>query len=127
MRKRRRSSKRDPTTALINIVFLILIFFMVAGSLSAPVGPSVKFVQTSDLDCCVSPDALVISTQGAMFLGGAPVASPRDYAAILAEGGKPARLAPDRDLQAQTLLRIVKELQEAGVGRIIIVTESTSS
>ncbi len=35
MRRLRRKSTREPTIALINIVFLMLVFFMVAGALTA--------------------------------------------------------------------------------------------
>ncbi len=34
MRRARTASKREPTIALINIVFLMLVFFMVAGTLA---------------------------------------------------------------------------------------------
>ena len=50
MKRRRQKAPRDPVISLINIVFLILIFFMVAGSLSSPPDPSIRFVQTEDLD-----------------------------------------------------------------------------
>lgn len=40
MRAHRQKSEREPTIALINIVFLMLVFFMVAGTLAAPLDPS---------------------------------------------------------------------------------------
>ncbi|HBT01217.1 MAG TPA: biopolymer transporter ExbD, partial [Citreicella sp.] len=36
MRKVRQKTEREPTIALINIVFLMLIFFLVAGTLAQP-------------------------------------------------------------------------------------------
>ena len=71
MRRSRSASRREPTTALINIVFLILIFFMVAGTLSGPLGESIEFVETRGLDCCAPPDALAISADGALTYKGA--------------------------------------------------------
>ena len=38
--------QREPTIALINIVFLMLVFFMVAGTLAQPLDPDLKLVET---------------------------------------------------------------------------------
>ena len=59
MKRVKRKRERDPVISLINIVFLILIFFMVAGTLSAPTEPSLRFVQAEAPDCCVPPDATI--------------------------------------------------------------------
>ena len=45
MRKRRQGTRREPTIALINIVFLMLVFFMVAGTLSTPLDKDVPLVR----------------------------------------------------------------------------------
>ena len=64
MKRLRQKPQRDPVISLINIVFLILIFFMVAGSLSSPPDPSIKFVQTQNLECCVPPNAISVDEFG---------------------------------------------------------------
>jgi len=127
MKRRRRKSRRDPVISLINIVFLILIFFMITGTLAAPPDPSIRFVQTADLDCCVPPDAVAISRTGEIRLNGSLVSG---VAAILEARDSdeaPVRLLPDRDLPAHILLENVRDLREAGVSRIIIVTENSAS
>lgn len=48
MRKAKTSSRREPTIALINIVFLMLVFFMVAGTLSQPLDKDLSLVRTAD-------------------------------------------------------------------------------
>ena len=40
--------QREPTIALINIVFLMLVFFMVAGTLSQPLDSDLNLVETHD-------------------------------------------------------------------------------
>ena len=124
MRHAFKSAKREPTTALINIVFLILIFFMVAGTLSGPKDTSIEFVSTEGLECCIDPDALTISRDGAMSLDGAPITS---FAQVIAAADKinpVVRIAPDQNLPAHQLLAIVRELEEAGFSEITIVTET---
>ena len=125
MKRRRLKAPRDPVISLINIVFLILIFFMVAGSLSSPPDPSIRFVQTEDLDCCVSPDAVAIDPFGQLRRGGIPI----DRKSLLNSQHlrvTPLRLLPDRDLPAAQLLELVKELLANGQADIIIVTEDTT-
>ena len=45
MRARRPKTEREPTIALINIVFLMLIFFLVAGTLAQPLDSALKLVR----------------------------------------------------------------------------------
>ncbi|MEH6743262.1 ExbD/TolR family protein [Hyphomonas sp.] len=125
MKRRRQKAPRDPVISLINIVFLILIFFMVAGSLSSPPDPSIRFVQTEDLDCCVAPDAVAIDSSGQLRRGGIPI----DMKYIIQSrntDATPLRLLPDRHLPAAQLLELVKELRANGQTDIIIVTEDTA-
>ncbi|WP_425101305.1 ExbD/TolR family protein [Tropicibacter sp. S64] len=124
MRRRRARSEREPTIALINIVFLMLIFFLVAGTLSRPLDPDLTLVRTADLDRQTPADALVVFADGRLSYQGQGVASAADHVAGLdAEALKRVRLVPDRDLPAQTLVRLGRELRAAGAGQVVIVTE----
>ena len=120
------ASKREPITALINIVFLILIFFMVAGTLSGSVDKSLEFVRTSDLECCSTPDALFITSDGRFILNGAPIETLSTYVGQLEHDQKKAQLAPDKKLPAKRLLELVSELQSLGAKQIVIMTENES-
>lgn len=124
--RRRVITKRppEPTIALINIVFLMLIFFLIAGSLAPPLDPDLKLVSTSDLDGREPPDALVITAEGRSLYRGQEV-SPETYIAEIA-GGQEApeiRIVPDRDLPVETLLTVGRALQEAGAAKLFVVTE----
>ena len=59
MRRIVRRKKGEPTIALINIVFLMLIFFLVAGTLAQPLDGDLELVETSDLEGREPPEALV--------------------------------------------------------------------
>ena len=124
MRPRRPRSDREPTTALINIVFLMLIFFLVAGTLAAPLDADLSLVRTAEIEGTAPADALVIHADGRFTAGGAPVATAADYLASLAEEDRARiRLVPDRDLPAETLVRAGRALRAAGAGDVVVVTE----
>ncbi|RCL89625.1 biopolymer transporter ExbD [Hyphomonas sp.] len=125
MKRSKLQTRRDPVISLINIVFLILIFFMIAGTLASPPDPSVRFVQTQDLECCVPPDAVSIDKTGQLRRGGAPVSLESLLDSPAADTSS-LRLLPDRELPAVQLLKLVKELRASGRTNIIVVTEHTT-
>ncbi len=123
--------KPEPTIALINVVFLMLIFFLIAGSLAPPLDRDVRLVATEELEGRAPPDAAVVLADGTLRWRGQVVtedqvvAHAREIAPVdLPEDEKPdVRLVPDRDLPAETLLRINKQLREAGAGKVWLITE----
>ncbi|MEM9403907.1 MAG: biopolymer transporter ExbD [Pseudomonadota bacterium] len=108
--------------SLINIVFLILIFFMVAGTLAQP-PRELEFVRTDLFDCCADPDALAISKDNELSYLGQPIDSVSAYLALRPQTHTVVRLLPDRDLPARDLLRLVSSLKSAGNERIVVLTQ----
>ncbi|KQB97665.1 biopolymer transporter ExbD [Loktanella sp. 1ANDIMAR09] len=124
MRRRRTRSEREPTIALINIVFLMLIFFLVAGTLAKPLDKDLRLVRTADLASSAPADALVLHADGRMTYGGVAIASAADFLADLPESARAnVRIIPDRDLPAATLVAQGRALRAAGADRVVIVTE----
>ena len=70
MRRIVRRKKSEPTIALINIVFLMLIFFLVAGTLAQPLHGKLQLIKTSDLEGREPPDALVLHANGRLSYRG---------------------------------------------------------
>ncbi|WP_417817940.1 ExbD/TolR family protein [Tritonibacter scottomollicae] len=124
-RRRANKSHREPTIALINVVFLMLVFFMVAGSLAPSLDPAVRLVEASELEASPPPDALVIRADGSLSFRGAELTSPEAYVRIVWEEQENfvARLVPDRALPAAQLLRVAKELRVLGASRISLLSE----
>ena len=122
---RKTTSDREPTIALINIVFLMLIFFMIAGTLAAPLDPDLTLIETAGLEGREPPDTLVIHADGRMTLRGELVALAARFVNGLPEGAdlQGVRIVPDRDLPARNLVRIGAELRQAGAERVLIVSE----
>ena len=124
MRAKRQSNRREPTIALINIVFLMLVFFMVAGTLARPLDPDLTLVRTVDLEGRAPPDTLVVHQNGRLSYRGEDMASATAFFEARPEdAGNVVRLVPDAELSARTLVNLANELRAAGAERVVIVTE----
>ena len=111
-----RRTPREPTITLINIVFLTLIFFMVAGSLAATGDQRLMLVSAADLVATLPPDELLVLADGSLIWRGAAVTA-RQAVRV----GEPVRIVPDRALPAARLIGIGRDLKAAGASGIIIV------
>lgn len=120
---RRKTS--EPTIALINIVFLMLIFFLIAGTLAPPLDPDLTLVNTADLEGREPPDALVIHADGSLSFRQAPVTVESYLAGLDMAEGEPraVRIVPDQALAARQLIDISATLREQGAERIFVVTQ----
>lgn len=124
MKRRSRKSTREPTIPLINIVFLMLVFFMVAGALAPPLDPALRLVKTSDLESVAPPDALVVHPDGRLSYRGEDILSAQTWFGAQDLGDDPVvRLVPDRDLPARDLVALARDLRSAGAARVVIVSE----
>lgn len=124
MRRRAKRQPRENTIALINIVFLMLIFFLVAGTLARPLDGDVRLVRTADLEGAPPPDALVIHADGRMAWRGTDVTSVQSFVAEQPQGSRARlRILPDRDLPASDLIALGRDLRLAGAEKVVIVTE----
>lgn len=112
--------KRDSTIPLINIVFLMLIFFLIAGTLAPPLDPDLELVDTSELDGRDPPDALVLNKAGELNFRGVPT-DPATYMA--SHDGGPVRIVPDRDAPGPRLMEVTGALRRLGAPSVFLVTE----
>ena len=118
--------KAEPTITLINVVFLMLIFFLVAGQVAAPVDRDIRLIDAQSVATRAPDDALAVRADGSTLWRN-EATSPETYArARLAEGADVLRLVPARDLPARDLLRIATALRQAGAAEVRLVTERTA-
>jgi len=127
MKRSAARARREPTIALINIVFLMLIFFMAAATLAPPLDGDLRLVRTEDLQGRAPPDALVVHADGRLVYRGAAVPDASAYmrAAYASRGEtvRDVRIVPDADLPAPDLIRLGEALRAAGAERVVMVTE----
>lgn len=124
MRRIARRDKPEPTIALINVVFLMLIFFLVAGTVAQPMDQTLNLVRTSDLEGREPPDAVVIHADGRLSYRGEPLADVANFVASRANPElREVRIVPDRSVDATRLVEVARLLRGAGAQSVIIVTE----
>ena len=112
--------KRDPSIALINVVFLMLIFFLIAGTVSAPLDSDLQLVETSNLEGREPPDALVLRADGSLSFRGTAI-SVQNYMELIE--GDVVRVVPDRNASGLRLVELSRTLRDLGAGSVILVTE----
>lgn len=116
--------KSEGTIALINVVFLMLIFFLIAGTLTPPLDPEVSLAETRLAEGSEPPDALFATATGELRARGQTVTVEGFMRARAeAETDGSIRLAADRNLPAVELIDIVAALKAAGAQSVHIVTE----
>ncbi|MEM6276249.1 MAG: biopolymer transporter ExbD [Pseudomonadota bacterium] len=120
---RTQRAKGEPTLPLINIVFLMLIFFLVTSQMSRPLNPDLQLVNTDDEELVAPPDAIVLDAEGAVTFRG-EVATVEDIVRRLdAASISEARILPDRRAPARAVIDLASDLRAAGAGAVFIVTE----
>lgn len=115
-----REQKRDPSIALINVVFLMLIFFLIAGTIAPPLDADLELVEVTELEGREPAEALVLHADDTLTFRGIPMDVQQFMAAH--DGGQ-VRVVPDRNASAQRLVTVSSALRELGATSVILVTE----
>jgi biopolymer transport protein ExbD len=127
IRERKRKRPAINITSLIDVMFLLLVFFMVSTTFAEH--PAIKLELSSAGTAEPSklePLVLAIDKKGAMFLNGAPV----DEAALrsgLKEARKPDTtlvLKADKGVPYGYVIRAMDISREVGIRRIVSLTET---
>ena len=119
----REPHQRENTIALINIVFLMLIFFLIAGTLTPPLDNDIKLIATVGAFPADPPEALFITADGELRWHGETTTVADFLSARGTPDDKPVQIAADRSLLAEKLIDVVGELRAMGAERIAVVTE----
>tara|TARA_R110000868_G_scaffold363788_1_gene626204 strand:- start:147 stop:566 length:420 start_codon:yes stop_codon:yes gene_type:complete len=118
----------DRIMPLINMVFLLLIFFLVAGAIRevepVEVDPPRSLVEAESM-----ADALTIyvASDGRIALG--ETLLERDAfdlaiaAALASDPDQPIRIVADRDIEAVNVISILETLRASGSSRVKLVTQ----
>lgn len=124
----RPSRKPENTVALINVVFLMLTFFLVAGTLAPAPDRDVDFIILAAKDAAAPPDMLFVRADGTLTWRGEALALDdhvKRWQGLQNEGSepRPLRIAADRLLPAIDLLDVVDDLRRAGVESLVLIAE----
>ncbi|MFV8781393.1 ExbD/TolR family protein [Microbulbifer sp. SA54] len=120
---RPRKSADDSMIPLINIVFLLLIFFMIAGKISNDQQDAITPpVSQSREPVHITPAVLKINEENQLQFDGKAVTL-ETLAATLPQVRIQIYVKADRDLQAKDLDAVFNLLREAGVEQITLYSE----
>lgn len=125
----RRRPELEPMLPLINVVFLLLVFFMVAGQLGEkPPVPLETPESARDRAAISQAPRLSLDAEGQLFLDEQPIEVERlrEQAAGLGLGDRP-RLHADRGVTAARLRPVLQALREAGFEAVELVTRRVRS
>ncbi|MBN9672292.1 biopolymer transporter ExbD [Labrenzia aggregata] len=121
-------ARREPpenTIPLINVVFLMLIFFLFAGSVAKDdarkIEPPLNILEDETIR---STGALVLDPEGRTFAGDVEM-TVEDWLGQRKEDG-PIKLAADGSLKADELEKVLKDLKDAGRSDIVLITRRGS-
>ena len=129
MRLRQQPNKkaRESTIALINIVFLMLIFFLIAGTITPPIDSSINPITANIEENADLEDLLSARADGELYYRSVKT-DPASYFSNLLKteetSTKNIRLIVDQKLEATKLVEIINELKIAGASSIRLITKS---
>ena len=118
-------SRQNSTITLINIVFLLLIFYVVSSELTPPISNSIELVETDMIHSTYPSDALIIRADGTM-LSRENITTVSQYIQMLSHhqnANDKISIIPDKSLSAKTLIKISNQLQQEWGGAIFLVTQ----
>lgn len=99
----------DTSLSIVNIVLLLLFFFMIVGQTARP-APGVELSRTEDLPLEQLPSPILIVEQdGAWLLDGEPISPDLLPAAVPATGGEILHLMIDREAPASLLVETLND------------------
>ncbi|MPQ94889.1 biopolymer transporter ExbD [Thioclava sp. JE_KL1] len=117
---RRRS---EPILTLINVVFLLLAFFLVAGTLAARPPADLQLVALPEGARAPEPGRVALSAQGEILWPEGVADASAFIAQLPPEAGGVARILPDRAAPAPALVALARDLSAAGAQGIRLVAE----
>lgn len=118
LEKKKPAKAFDPLISLINISFLLLIFFLLTGVIAErPEGFNLPQITSSDSAVEAGALTLVLDDEG-LKLGGVP------FSPFNLEGVEKITLFADRDLPAERLLQALRELRSLGAEEIELAVET---
>ena len=125
--RRSRIDTDDGILPLINIVFLLLIFFMLAGQLSS--GDPFEIAPPDSLsegEPNETPSLILVAADGRMALDGEelPIDRLLERLATAGEGGEApeVRVKADGRVEASVVVDLLSRLDQAGAGRVMLLT-----
>lgn len=119
----RRSTPAESIVPMINVVFLLLIFFMMSATIMPPAPFDLTLPETQTDADPVGDETLYLSAQGALSYGGALEDAAWALLAARQDAGA-LTLRADAALEAATLAQVLARLSALGVANVELVVRA---
>ncbi|PKQ11653.1 MAG: biopolymer transporter ExbD [Alphaproteobacteria bacterium HGW-Alphaproteobacteria-1] len=118
----RRRRAAEPIVPMINVVFLLLIFFLMSAQIAPPAPFDVILPESGAGDRAAPADTLYMDEGGRLAFNAARGEAVLGALAARATPDAPLQIRADAGLEARALARLLPELAARGVERVEIVT-----
>ncbi|MEM9278714.1 MAG: biopolymer transporter ExbD [Pseudomonadota bacterium] len=118
--------EKDSTIALINIVFLMLVFFLIAGTIVPPLDNQINPVLSEVEKNAELENTLSVRANGETFYQGkqtSPAEFISEFLRDIENTNRPVRVLSDRELSAVMLVDVINQLQSAGAPSVHVITQ----
>ncbi|MEM7667827.1 MAG: biopolymer transporter ExbD [Pseudomonadota bacterium] len=113
----------DRILPLINVVFLLLIFFMVVGRLSASDPFEINPPESISQGAPATDDFLIaIGTEGALALNNELMEEDELIARIVAANPAQLRMKTDNNVEANRVIALMERLRASGISSVRLMT-----
>ena len=118
----RRRRAPEPIVPMINVVFLLLIFFLMSAQIAPPAPFELTLPQGAEGDRAVPADTLYMDAEGQLAFNAARGEAVMDALAARATPDAPLHIRADAAMEARALARLLPQLAARGIERVEIVT-----
>jgi biopolymer transport protein ExbD len=118
----RRRRPLEPIVPMINVVFLLLIFFLMSAQIAPPAPFDVILPESGAGDRTAPADTLYMDADGRLAFNAARDDMVLEALAARASPDAPLQIRADAELEARALARLLPALAARGVERVEIVT-----
>ena len=118
--RRRRPS--EAIVPMINVVFLLLIFFLMSAQITPPAPFDVTLPESASESAAQPTDTLYMDAQGRLAFNAARGEAVFDAIAARAAPDATLQIRADTRLEAQALARLLPELAARGIAEIELLT-----
>jgi len=115
----RRRARRDDIVPMINVAFLMLVFFLMSAVIAPPAPVDIAVPTTTEASSSVDGVTLFVTSDGELIGANGSVVQDLN---VFADG--PVTVSADATFPANSFVRVVESLRLAGVAEIHLVARN---
>ena len=114
----------EPVVPMINVVFLLLVFFLISAQITPPAPFELTLAETAEGDRAAPADTLYMDAGARLAFNDARGDAVMDALAARATADTPLQIRADAGMEARALARLLPALAARGIDEVEIVTRA---